>query len=83
MGKPISGIGKQSNLDKWANYAKKNSYGDNDRQGKSQLDSRDNTHEASDGPTSVRTKEGKGWAEFTSYCQRESAYTGKGGSKRD
>src|SRR5215470_8964201 len=28
MGKPISGIGKQSNLDKWANYAKKNSYGE-------------------------------------------------------
>ena len=83
MGKPISGIAKQSNLDKWANYAKKNSYGDNDRQGRSQLDSRDKTHEASDGPTSVRTKEGRGWAEFTSYCQRESAYTGKRGSTRD
>jgi hypothetical protein len=83
MGKSISGINKQSNLDKWANYAKKNSYGDNDRQGKSQLDSRDKTREASDGPATVRTKEGQGWAEFTSYCQRESAYTGKGGSKRD
>jgi len=83
MGKPISGIGKASNLDKWAGYAKQNSYGHNKPQAKSQLDSRDASREASDGPTAVRVKEGQGWAEFTSYCQRESAYTGKGGSKRD
>jgi hypothetical protein len=82
MGKPISGIGKRSNLDKWASYSKKNSYGDNDRQGKSQLDSRDKT-QASDGPTSVRNREGRGWAEFTSYCQAESTFTDKGGNKRD
>jgi len=83
MGKFISGIGKQSNLDKWASYAKQNSYGHNKPQAKRQLDGRDKGHEADDGPTSVRTKEGRGWAEFTSYCQRESAYTGKGASKRD
>ena len=82
MGKYISGIAKESNLDKWANYAKQNSYGDNDRQGKSQLDSRDKTHEASDGPTSVRTKEGQGWV-ITNYCAAENSYTGKGGSMRD
>src|SRR6516225_11778123 len=68
MGKPIIGIGKQSNLDKLANYAKKDSYGDNDRQGKSQLDSRDKRYEASDGPTSVRTRGTLGHVE--SNCPR-------------
>ena len=37
MGKPISGLGKQSNLDRWHNHAKQNSYGNNKAQCREQL----------------------------------------------
>ena len=37
MGKFISGLPTQNNLDKWADYAKRNSYGDNKAQCKDQL----------------------------------------------
>jgi hypothetical protein len=37
MGKYISGFAKDRNLDKWANYARKNSYGDNKAQCKEQV----------------------------------------------
>ena len=89
MGKPISGIVKKGNLDSWANYAKRNSYHGSDcrRQSRHDLDSKTapkDTFGHDDAPIpDVKTEEGKGWGEFSSYCQRESAYTGKGGSKRD
>jgi len=40
MSKVISGVNKQCNLDKWANYAKRNSYDGNDcrRQSRHDLD---------------------------------------------
>ena len=37
MGKYISGFATDKNLDKWADYAKRNSYGDNEDQCKEQL----------------------------------------------
>jgi len=88
MGKPISVIGKRSNLDKWANYAKRNSYDGNEckRQARRDLDASTANKDSSIPDMAApdqKDKEGQGWAEFTSCCQRESAYTGKGGSKRD
>src|SRR6185312_13370695 len=37
MGKFISGLPNNTNLDKWADYAKRNTYGDNKRQCRGQL----------------------------------------------
>jgi len=36
MCKYIAGVAKEGNLDKWASYARKNSYGDNIAQAKAQ-----------------------------------------------
>ena len=87
MGKYISGIAKQGNIDKWANYAKRNSYDGAEcrRQSGHDLDSKTapkDTFGNDDAPIpEVRTEEGKGWY-HPSYCSKENSYTGKGGSKR-
>jgi len=39
MGKFISGLPTTNNLDRWRDYAKRNSYGDNKRHCRDQLDS--------------------------------------------
>jgi len=84
MGKTIPGLGKQSNLDKWANYARKNSYDGNEcrRQSRHDLDS-SNIRETDDmAVPDVKTKEGRGFY-HPSDVSRTNSYTGKGGSKRD
>ena len=66
MGKYISGFAEENNLAKWADYAKKNSYGDNKRQCRDQLapvgrGGRENDW-SDDWKQPQKDKEGRGWS---------------------
>ena len=86
MGKFISGLPNNTNLDKWADYAKRNSYGDNKRQCRGQL-ARAGRHDAEndwsdDWKQPQKDKEGRGWSDIK-VTTADNTYTGKSGSKRD
>jgi hypothetical protein len=85
MGKYISGFAKETNLDKWADYARKNSYGDNKPQAKDQLrpvgrGGRENDY-SDDWKQPQKKQEGRCWADMKATTA-DKTYTGKGGSKR-
>jgi hypothetical protein len=86
MGKFISGLPTRNNLDKWHDYAKRNSYGDNKRQCRDPLapagrhDAEDNWSDKWQEPQ--RKSEGKCWADMKPTTA-DNTYTGKGGTKRD
>ena len=63
MVKFISGIAKDSNLSKWADYAKGNSYGHNKAQARAQLLRRSGDDEkwSDDWQQPQKRQEGKGW----------------------
>ena len=72
MGKYIAGISKENNLYKWANYAKRNSYGNNKAQCRGQLDSggpHDAENDWSDDKWQEPQKktEGRGWGRHERY----------------
>jgi len=86
MGTFINGLGRKSNLDKWASYAKKNSYGDNAKQCKEQLAPAGRGDREDDWiPNNKDWQEDqhhKGWVDMKPTTA-DNTYTGKGGSKRD
>jgi hypothetical protein len=86
MGKYISGFAKESNLDNWASYAQKNSYGDNKAQCKEQLapvgrGDREDDWKADKWQEPQKKTEGRGWADMKATTA-DNTYTGNG-SKRD
>jgi hypothetical protein len=85
MGKFISGLPTDTNLDKGADYAKRNSYGDNKRQCRDQLapvGRGDRENDWSDDWKQPQKKtEGRGWADMKATTA-DNTYTGNGGSKR-
>jgi hypothetical protein len=85
MGKFISGLPTQNNLDRWHNYAKQNSYGDSKPQRRDQLLRSGAESAKTIGPmTQVpqRNSEGRGWADMKATTA-DNTYTGKCGTKRD
>jgi hypothetical protein len=86
MSKYISGLPSDNNLDKSANYAKRNSYGDNKRQCRDQLGPA-GRHDAEndwsdDWKQPQKDKEGPGWADMKATTA-DNTYTGDKGTKRD
>jgi hypothetical protein len=85
MGKFISGLPTQNNLDRWHSYAKQNSYGDNKRQCRDQLNSggrHDAKNHWSDKWQEPQKKtEGRSWADMKATTA-DNTYTGKGGTRR-
>jgi hypothetical protein len=89
MGKYISGFSKQSNLDAWSAYAKRNSYGDNKAQATDilapveggGLHSRENDWSKDDWQVPQKDREGRGWCRMEPVAA-DNTFTGKGGSKR-
>src|SRR5262245_12730566 len=83
----ISGLAKESNLDKWANYANRNSFdqADSKRQSRHDLDASNTKGRESDwsddGRVPQRRSEGRCWADIKA-TSAANTYTGKGGSKR-
>jgi hypothetical protein len=79
MGKFISGLPTDNNLNKWADNAKRNSYGDNKAQCREQLapvgrGGRENYDWSSEQP--VRKTEGRGWADMKATTA-DNTYTGR------
>jgi hypothetical protein len=71
MGKFISGLPTDNNLDKWADYTKRNSYGDNKAQCRDQL-----------APVGRGERENDWSDDWKQPATAPNTYTGKGGSKR-
>ena len=74
MGKFISGLPTRNNLDKWHDYAERNSYGDNKRQCRGQL-ARAGRHDAEndwsdDWQQPQKSEEGRGWADINKGGRR-------------
>jgi len=69
MGKFVSGLPTDNNLGKWADYAKRNSYGDNKRQCRDQLTpvgrgGRENDWSDDKWQEPQKKIEGRGWADM-------------------
>ena len=84
MGKYIS-LGKESNLDCWGDYAKRNSYGHNKHQMKEQLaptgrHDAENDYKRGDWQETQRQSEGRGWAAMKPTTA-DNTFTGKGVTK--
>src|SRR5262245_52907560 len=84
----ISGLAKESNLDKWANCAKRNSFdqAESKRRSRHDLDASNTKGGKSDwsdeGRVPQRQSEGRCWADMKATAA-DNTYTGKGRSKRD
>src|SRR4029079_13647024 len=86
MGKFISGLPNNTNLDKWADYAKRNSYGDNKRQCRGQL-ARAGRHDAEndwsdDWQQPQKSEEGRGWADINKGGRRRASAPARSGVLR-
>ena len=86
MGKYISGINKQSNLDKWADYAKQNSYDGREcsKQSRHDLDASNIPEDSTGRDMSVprqRREEGRCFAEINPAA-KPNTYTTDKGTKR-
>jgi hypothetical protein len=88
MSKYISGLPTQNNLDKWASYAKRNSYGDNKAQCREQLapagrhDREDDwIPNSGDWQEPQKQSEGRGYADMRPTTA-DNTYTTNKGSKR-
>jgi hypothetical protein len=92
--KYISGLAKKGNLDKWSDYASRNSYDQSESKAQSRKDlapvrgyvgdelSDDWKNTSGRVVPEKATYEGKGWKHWSDVSKTNS-YTGKGGSKRD
>jgi hypothetical protein len=92
--KYIGGEGTKSNLEKWASYAKRNSFDQSESKAQSKRDlapvEKFHAEELSDDWSNASGQvvldkakyEGKGWKHW-SEVSKTNSYTGNGGSKRD
>jgi hypothetical protein len=93
MSKYISGVAKESNLDRWASYSRRNSFDRSETKAQSKDDlapcGRHDAEEdyksgteASNWHQPQKDHEGRGWAPINPAA-KPNTYTDKGGSKRD
>jgi hypothetical protein len=92
--KYISGLAKKGNLDRWSDYASRNSYDQSESKAQSKRDlapvEKFHAEELSDDWSNASGQvvpdnskyEGKGWKHWSDVSKTNS-YTGKGGSRRD
>jgi len=89
MGKFISGLPTDNNLDNWANYAKRNSFDTSETKAQSRDDlapcgrhDAENDWDSKNWHEAHKDREGRGWADMKATTA-DNTCTGKGGSKRD